>query len=66
MGLPEFPLPCDLRRFVTWLTVSQNHMNSSHVATEDFYQNRTQCIVANSNGINTTVDYSEPVQFFFT
>ena len=56
MGLPEFPLPCDLRRFVTWLTVSQNHMNSSHVATEDFYQNRTQCIVANSNGIKATVD----------
>jgi hypothetical protein len=33
------------------------HMNNSHFATDDFYRNRTQCIVAGSNGTNTTVDY---------
>lgn len=65
MGLPEYPAACDLRRFATWLTVSQNHMNSSHLATEDFYRNITQCVITNSNGINNTVDYTEPVQFYF-
>ena len=66
MGLPELPLPCDVRRFMTWLTESQNHMNSSHVAVDDFYHNVTQCVIANSNGVNSTVDYNEPVQFNFT
>jgi hypothetical protein len=49
------------------MAVSQTHMNNSHFATEDFYLNVTQCIVTDEpNGINSTVDYSELVQFYFT
>ncbi|XP_045028830.1 uncharacterized protein LOC116920928 [Daphnia magna] len=59
------PDACDVRRFVAWLTVSGNHMNNSHVATDDFYHNRTQCIVSDSHGTNRTIDYNEAVQFLF-
>lgn len=66
MGFPEFPAACDLRRVISWLTVSSNHKNNSHVVTEDFYNNRTQCVVAGANnGTNTTIDYTEPVHFYF-
>jgi hypothetical protein len=68
MGMPSVPSACELRRFIAWMTVSQNHMNHSHLATEDFYTNVTQCVVVTDepNGINSTVDYSEPVDFHFT
>ncbi len=68
MSQPATPLACDLRRLISWLTVSATHMNSSHFTTDDFYHNRTQCVtVAGSNGTsNTTVDHNEPaVKFHF-
>jgi hypothetical protein len=56
----------ELRLFIAWMAVSQTQMNNSHFATEDFYLNVTQCIVTDEpNGINSTVDYSELVQFYF-
>ncbi|XP_057376818.1 beta-1,3-galactosyltransferase 2-like [Daphnia carinata] len=66
MGQPAFPAACDLRRFISWLTVSSNHMNNSHSVTENFYSNRTQCIVIGDNNETiATIDYTEPVQFYF-
>ena len=65
MGQPAVPFACDLRRFISWLTVSANHMNNSHVVTDDFYQNKSQCMVTASNGTNATIDYTSPVQFEF-
>ncbi len=64
-GQPAVPVACDFRLFISWLTVSATHMNNSHLAADDFYHNRTQCIVSGSNGTNTTVDYTEPIQFDF-
>jgi alpha-1,3-fucosyltransferase len=45
MGMAGVPLACDLRQFIAWMTVSENHMNNSHVATDDFYRNVTQCVI---------------------
>jgi hypothetical protein len=63
--LNAIPHPCDVRLTISWLTESGTHMNNSHLATEDFYHNRTQCVVAGSNGTNTTVDHNEPTNFYF-
>jgi hypothetical protein len=65
LGQPKVPMACDLRHFIAWLTVSGNHLNNSHVATDDFYHNRTRCIVKDSKGMNSTIDPNEPVQFYF-
>ncbi|EFX72201.1 hypothetical protein DAPPUDRAFT_254656 [Daphnia pulex] len=58
-------MACDLRHSIAWLTTSGNHMFNSHTATDDFYQSRTRCVVTDSNGISSTIDHSEPVQFDF-
>ena len=65
MSQPAVPLACDLRRLISWLTESAAHMNNSHVSTGDFYLNRTQCVIAGTNGTtkNITIDHNEPVQF---
>jgi hypothetical protein len=66
MECPDFSRPCNLRRFVSWLTSSGSQMNKSHVAIEDFYYlNKTQCIIAGSNGTNSTINNNEPVHFDF-
>ncbi|XP_057368455.1 uncharacterized protein LOC130689535 [Daphnia carinata] len=65
MRQPLVPDGCYVRRYVAWLTDSGNHMNNSHVATDDFYQNRTLCIVPDSHRINRTIDYNEAVEFRF-
>jgi hypothetical protein len=52
MGMSGVPLPCDLRRFIAWMTVSEKHMINSHVATNDFYyRNATQCVINSTIGI---------------
>lgn len=61
MNLRGTPSPCELRRFISWLTVSGSHMNDSHAATSNFYSNVTQCIFAD----NAAANPSEPVQFYF-
>jgi hypothetical protein len=61
----EAPQPCDLRRFISWRAESYTHMSISHLATDNFYHNRTQCVVIASDGTNTTVDHNEPTQFDF-
>ncbi|KAK4005952.1 hypothetical protein OUZ56_011078 [Daphnia magna] len=61
MNLRGTPSPCELRRFISWLTVSGSHMNDSHVATSNFYSNVTQCIFND----NAAANPSEPVQFYF-
>ncbi|XP_046448111.1 lactosylceramide 1,3-N-acetyl-beta-D-glucosaminyltransferase-like [Daphnia pulex] len=67
MECPDLSRPCNLRLFVSWLTSSGSLMNQSHVAIEDFYQNKTQCVVSStrSNGTNTTINPNEPVHFDF-
>ncbi len=66
------PAACDLRRFIAWLVdyeglmPSVNHMNSSHIATDNFYRNLTQCIITKPNETKKTIDFSEHVQFDFT
>ncbi len=39
-------------------------MYKSHLATEEFYRNVTQCILSES-GTQKAVDYTEPVEFSF-
>ncbi|XP_057376954.1 uncharacterized protein LOC130698194 [Daphnia carinata] len=57
---------CDLRRFISRRTPSSNYKNNSHVVTEDFYNNRTSCVMAGpKNGTNTTIDYTAPAHFYF-
>jgi hypothetical protein len=66
MECPDLSRPCNLRLFVSWLTSSGSLMNQSHVAIENFYQNKTQCVVSTgSNGTNTTINQNEPVHFYF-
>jgi hypothetical protein len=65
-GLHAIPDPCDVRLAISWLTVSTIHMNNSHISTDDFYQNRTQCVIATTNGTkNITIDHNQPVHFYF-
>lgn len=65
MGMAGVPLPCDLRRFIAWMTVSENHMNNSHAATDDYYRNVTQCVIKEPNDeINRTINNSaDPAHF---
>ncbi len=63
--MPSVPPACELRNSISWLTTSNIHMNKSHMATEHFYQNVTQCVIVESNGLPRTVDFTEPVQFSF-
>ncbi|XP_059352865.1 lactosylceramide 1,3-N-acetyl-beta-D-glucosaminyltransferase-like isoform X1 [Daphnia carinata] len=66
MGLPHSPTPCYLRRHISFLIPYENQWKLWHNATDDFYNNRTQCIVGGSNGINITIDHTQPSQFYFT
>lgn len=66
MECPDLSRPCNPRRFISWLTSSADQMNKSHVAIEDFYSNKTQCVVTGTNGTSPTiVDHNEPVHFDF-
>ena len=62
-ALEETPEPCDVHTSITWLTVGVDHFNESHRATENFYNNVTQCIVEESDGKNRTVDPTESISF---
>lgn len=66
MGLPHPPTPCYLRRHISFLIPDENQLKLWHNATDDFYNNRTQCIVDGSNGTNITIDHIQPSQFYFT
>jgi hypothetical protein len=59
----ETPEPCDVHSSITWLTMDVDHFNESHRATEDFYNNVTQCIVEELDGSNRTVDPKENISF---
>ncbi|KAI9563410.1 hypothetical protein GHT06_010873 [Daphnia sinensis] len=63
MGLPHPPDPCYLRRHISFLIPDENQLKLWHNATDDFYNNRTQCIV---DGTNITIDHIQPSQFYFT
>ncbi|XP_057376918.1 uncharacterized protein LOC130698155 [Daphnia carinata] len=66
IGLPGIPTACHVHHYIAWTAVSANHMNNSHVATNDFYGNETQCILHDaSSGTNRTVDSTEFVHFYF-
>lgn len=62
----DVPNPCDVYTTVTWLTVSVEHLNRSHWATKDFYENLTQCILEESDGTNRTADPMEDLVFSFS
>lgn len=62
-ALAETPEPCDVHNSITWLTEDINQFNESHRATENFYNNVTQCIVEESDGNNRTVDPAESISF---
>lgn len=51
--------PCHVYNTIAWGTNSINHLNKSHLATEDFYKNMTHCVITNSDGINLTVNPTE-------
>lgn len=55
--------PCDQRRHIGWLTTSVDHMNISHVTTDDYYYSRTQCVRDYSNGRGTVT--TESAKFYF-
>ncbi|XP_057368424.1 beta-1,3-galactosyltransferase 5-like [Daphnia carinata] len=61
--LPAVLDSCDIRRHIAWLTKSIDHMNISHVTTDDYYYNHTQCVRNDSNGRGTIA--SEPAKFYF-
>ncbi|XP_046643292.1 beta-1,3-galactosyltransferase 1-like [Daphnia pulicaria] len=61
--LPTVPPPCDLRKFVGWPTDNQF---VTHSAVDDFYRNKTQCVVTESDGTKKTIDFTAPVVFKFT
>ena len=65
-GMPASPSACDQRHFISWLTASTDHMNSSHLATDEFNHNNVthQCPKSESNGVNLT-SITEPIQFYF-
>lgn len=61
--LPAVLDPCDQRRHIGWLTTSVDHMNISHVTTDDYYYSRTQCVRNYSNGRGTVT--TESAKFYF-
>lgn len=66
-GMPASPTACDQRHFISWLTASADHMNSSHLATDEFYHinvTHPSCTKSESNGVNLTA-ITEPTQFYF-
>ncbi|XP_046443669.1 uncharacterized protein LOC124193747 [Daphnia pulex] len=61
--LPSVPPPCDLWKFVGWPTDNQF---ATHSAVDDFYRNKTQCVVTESDGtIIKIIDFTDPVDFQF-
>ncbi|KZS16568.1 Uncharacterized protein APZ42_017163 [Daphnia magna] len=75
-NLPDNPTPCYLRQFIALLmTSAETQMKSWHVATDDFYRNKTFCIVtamnATSNATtnattNATLYHNQLFTFHFT
>ncbi|KAI9559031.1 hypothetical protein GHT06_015820 [Daphnia sinensis] len=61
--LPTVLDPCDQRRHIAWLTESVDHMNISHVTTDEYYYNHAQCVRSDSNGRGTITN--EPPNFYF-
>jgi hypothetical protein len=51
-----------LRNYVGLLT---NNQFVTHSAVEDFYRNKTQCVVTESDGTKKTIDFTAPVVFKF-
>ncbi|XP_046443670.1 uncharacterized protein LOC124193748 [Daphnia pulex] len=60
--LPTVLTPCDLRNYVGLLN---NNQFVTHSAVEDFYRNKTQCVVTESDGTKKTIDFTAPVVFKF-
>ncbi len=63
LSLPTIPEPCDLRNFVGLLT---NNQFVTHSAVDDFYRNKTQCVINKWDGTKRTIDFTAPVVFQFT
>jgi hypothetical protein len=62
-SVPAITTPCDLRGLIGWLTDNQF---VTHSAVDDFYRNKTQCVVTESDGTKKTIDFTAPVVFKFT
>lgn len=63
LGVEKEPSPCKVYNTVTWSTGSEKHLYKSHLETERFYRNETQCVVPNKHGVNETFDRDMPVTF---
>lgn len=64
-GVNDFPDPCQVRLSLGWLTRSVEHYSNSHIAAENFYNGRTQCILPYTIGSQQSADPSEVVAISF-
>jgi hypothetical protein len=50
--------PCGF--FACWTT--DNYVNT-HVAVDDYYRNKTLCVITESDGTNRKINFTAPVNF---
>ncbi|XP_046445688.1 lactosylceramide 1,3-N-acetyl-beta-D-glucosaminyltransferase A-like [Daphnia pulex] len=62
-SLGTIPTPCYLRNYVGLET--ENQFNT-HSAVDDFYRNKTQCVINKVDGTKRTIDFTAPIIFKFT